>query len=45
MNIFEVSHFFVVRLTAIGLAEILDPLGIFVGDDHVLVGMGLFLPL
>ena len=45
MNIFEVSHFFVVCLATIGLAEIRDPLGIFVDDDQVLVGMGLFLPL
>jgi len=45
MNIFEVSHFFVVCLATIGLAKIRDPLGIFVDDDQVLVGMGLFLPL
>ena len=45
MNIFEVSHLFVMRFATIGLAEIFNPLSIFVGDDHILVGMGLFLPL
>jgi hypothetical protein len=29
----------------IRLAEIVDPLRMFVGDDHVLVGMRLFFPL
>ena len=45
MNIFNVCHFFIVRLATISLAEIRDPLGILVDDDQVLVRMGLFLPL
>lgn len=45
VNIFHVCHFFIVRLATISLAEIRNPLGIFVDDDQVLVGMGLFLPL
>jgi len=45
VNLFAVSHFFIMGLPAIGLTQILNSLGVFVDQDHVFVGVRLFLPL
>ena len=45
LNGFAVGDFLVVGFAAIGLAQISHPLGMFVDQNHVFVGMCLFFPL
>jgi hypothetical protein len=42
LNRFRVRDFLVMRFATVGLAEIVDALGVFVAQDHVLVGVRLF---
>lgn len=43
--LFGIRNFFVMRFSVVGLAKILDTLGMFVDEYHVFVGVGFFLPL
>ena len=44
-NRFGIGDFFVVGFTAVGAAEIDHPARVFVDEDHVFIGVRLFLPL
>ena len=45
VNVFAVGDFFIMGLARIRLTQILNPFGVFMDEEQVFVGMGLFFPL